>query len=121
MPRRRQVASGCPARSRPHFISATQKLLSDHNQQGYCPSGGEGNREVAMRYGTTANAQQVEAMGHVVSRYCKHIGIEPGTPEAERIASIVLALHEVGVRSEADLLKALIVPKSRLPRGAHWG
>jgi hypothetical protein len=34
----------------------------------------------------------------------------------------VLALHEVGIRGENELLKALIVPKEKLPReAAHWG
>ena len=74
-----------------------------------------------MRFGTTGDSHQVEAMGHVVAVYCKHAGIVPGTVEAEQVASLVLALHEVGVRGENELLKALIVPKSRLPRGVHWG
>lgn len=74
-----------------------------------------------MRYGTTADAMQVAAMAHAVAAYCKQAGIAAGTPEETHIAGLVLALHEVGVRSEAELLKALIVPKSRLPRGAHWG
>ncbi len=74
-----------------------------------------------MRFGPVAGPDQVEAMAHVLATYCKHVAIDPETPEGERIASVILALHEIGVRSEAELLKALIVPKSRLPRGAHWG
>ena len=74
-----------------------------------------------MRYGATANSLEVKAMGHVVDVYCQRMGIKYGTLEAERVASLVLALHEVGVRTETELLKSLIVPKSRLPRGAHWG
>ena len=68
-----------------------------------------------MKFGTTANPQQVEAMGHVVAAYCKHLGIDPGTPEGEHVASLVLALHDVGVRGENELLNALIVPNHRLP------
>ena len=68
-----------------------------------------------MKFGSTANPQQVEAMGHVVAAYCKHVGVDPGTPEEEHIASLVLALHEVGVRGENELLRAMIVPDNRLP------
>ena len=75
----------------------------------------DGYLEDAMRFGATANSHQVEAMGHVVGRYCRHIGIERSSPEAEHIASLVLALHEVGLRGENELLKALIVPSERLP------
>jgi hypothetical protein len=74
-----------------------------------------------MKFGTTANPQQVDAMSRVVFAYCRHIGVDPGTPEAEHVAGVVLALHEVGIRGENELLKALIVPKEKLPRGAHWG
>jgi hypothetical protein len=81
-----------------------------------------GHREDAMKFGPTANSQQVDAMSHVVARYCHHIGIDPGTPEAEHVAGAVLALHEVGIRGENELLKALVVPKEKLPReAAHWG
>ena len=74
-----------------------------------------------MKFGTIANSQQVIAMGHVVARYCEHIGVDPGTPEGEHVATVVLALQEIGIRGENELLKALIVPKARMPRGAHWG
>ena len=77
--------------------------------------------EDAMRFGTIANSLQVEAMGHVVDRYCRHIGIDPGIPEAEHIASLVLALHEIGVRGENELLKALIVPRAGPTSGPHLG
>jgi hypothetical protein len=70
---------------------------------------------MAMKYGTTANPQQVEAMQNVFAAYCKHIRIDPGTPEEEHIASLILALHEAGVRGQNDLLRALIVPGNRLP------
>jgi hypothetical protein len=68
-----------------------------------------------VKFGTTANPQQLEAMSRVVYAYCKHIGVGLGTPEEEHIASLVLALHEVGVRGENDLLRALIAPDNRLP------
>ena len=68
-----------------------------------------------MKVGTTANPQQVDAMSRVVFAYCRHINIDPGTPEAEHVAAVVLALHEIGVRGENELLRALIVPASRLP------
>ena len=71
-----------------------------------------------MKFGSTANPGQVAAMGHVVAAYCRHGGVDPGTPEEERIASLVLALHEAGVRGENELLRALIVPDNRLPRVA---
>jgi hypothetical protein len=74
-----------------------------------------------MKFGPTVNSQQVDAISHVVARYCQHIVADTGTPEAEHVAGVVLALHEVGIRGENELLKALIVPKQKLPRGAHWG
>lgn len=72
-----------------------------------------------MKFGTTANSQQVNAMALVVSRYCKHLGIDRDTPEAEQIASVVVELHAAGLRGETELLKALIVPSGRMPRGPH--
>jgi hypothetical protein len=71
---------------------------------------------MAMKFGTTANPQQVGAMGRVVSAYCRHIGIKTTSPEGERIAEVVLALHEAGIRGENALLGALIVPRDRMPR-----
>ena len=68
-----------------------------------------------MKFGPIANPQQVKAMQHVVAAYCKHIGVDPGTPEEEHIASLVFALHEIGVRGQNDLLRALIVPSHRMP------
>jgi hypothetical protein len=70
---------------------------------------------MTMKFGTSANPEQVEAMAHVVAAHCKHIGVEPGTPEEEHIATLVVALHEVGVRGESELLRALIAPDNRLP------
>lgn len=72
-----------------------------------------------MKFGSTANPQQLAAMGHVVDAYCRHLGIDHGTPEEEHIASLVLALHEVGVRGENELLRALIVPDNRLPAASR--
>ena len=39
---------------------------------------------MAVKFGTTANPQQLEAMGHVITAYCKHVGIASGTPEDVR-------------------------------------
>ena len=71
-----------------------------------------------MKFGTVANPQQVEAMAQVVAAYCSHVGIDPETPEAQHVATLVLALHEVGVRGKNELLKALIVPNHRLPHSS---
>lgn len=71
-----------------------------------------------MKFGWTANPRQVEAMGHVVAAYCRHLGVEPGTPEEEHIATLVLALHEAGIRGENELLRALTVPDNRLSGAA---
>ena len=68
-----------------------------------------------IRYGTSANAQQLSAMGHVVDEYCRRAGIVPGTPQSQKVAGLVLALYGVGVREEKDLLKALNGPSRRLP------
>ena len=74
-----------------------------------------------MRFGPTARPGEVKAMGHALAAYCGQMGIDPETPEAERVACLILALHDVGIRDENEFLKALIVPKQRLPRGLHWG
>lgn len=66
-----------------------------------------------MKFGATANPQQVAAMGHVIDAYCRHVGIDAGTPEERHVASLVLALYEAGIRGENDLLQALIVPTHR--------
>jgi hypothetical protein len=68
-----------------------------------------------VKFGPTANPQQLDAMSRVVFAHCKHIGVDLGTPEEEHIASLVLALHELGVKGENDLLRALIAPDNRLP------
>ncbi len=73
---------------------------------------------MAVKFGTTANPQQVDAMGRVITAYCKHVGIDAGSLEEERVAEVVLELHQVGIRGEAALLDALIVPSGRMPR-AH--
>lgn len=74
-----------------------------------------------MRYGPTANPDQVTAMSRVLAAYCRKAGINPETPEGKRVASLILALHEVGIRGENEFWKALVAPKQRLPRGLHWG
>jgi hypothetical protein len=68
---------------------------------------------MAMQFGTIANPQQLSTLRGVVAAYCRHTGIEAGTPEAEAVASKVVALHEIGVRGQNDLLAALILPPMR--------
>jgi len=63
-----------------------------------------------MYFGTIVNPQQLATLKTVVTAYCRHAGIVPGTPEAEEVASKVVALHEIGVRGQNDLLAALILP-----------
>jgi len=63
-----------------------------------------------MKFGTVANPQQLAAMANVVDAYCRQAGFEPDAPEREQIAAKVVALFESGVRSQNDLLAALIVP-----------
>ena len=65
-----------------------------------------------MKFGTVANPYQVAAMANVVDAYCRQAGIEPEAPEREQIAAKVVALFETGVRSQNDLLAALILPPS---------
>jgi hypothetical protein len=63
-----------------------------------------------MKFGTVANPQQVAAMANVVDAYCRQAGIEPEAPEREQIAAKIVALFETGIRSQNDLLAALILP-----------
>ena len=65
-----------------------------------------------MKFGTIANSRQVAMMARVVNAYCKHAAIEPGSGAQEDIAAKILALFEIGVRNEVDLLSALIAPPS---------
>lgn len=66
-----------------------------------------------MKFGSVANPQQVATMANVINAYCRRTGIEPGTREEEEIATKIVALHEIGVRGQNDLLAALILPPSR--------
>jgi hypothetical protein len=61
-------------------------------------------------FGTTAGPQQVAAMAHVVDAYCRHAGIAPGSAEQEHIATKILALYEIGLRGESEMLAALMAP-----------
>lgn len=70
-----------------------------------------------MKFGTTANPQEVATMARVTETLCRHAGIEVGTPEHENIAGNILALHEIGVRNERDLLAAVILPQVATARG----
>ncbi|HEY6630848.1 MAG TPA: hypothetical protein VIZ90_05300 [Rhizobiaceae bacterium] len=63
-----------------------------------------------MKFGTVANPQQVAAMANVVDAYCRLAGIEPEAPEREQIAVKIVELFATGVRSQNDLLAALILP-----------
>jgi hypothetical protein len=65
---------------------------------------------MAMKFGAVANPQQVATMAGVVDAYCRHVGFAPGTPEREDVAAKILALHDIGVRGQNDLLRALILP-----------
>ena len=65
-----------------------------------------------MRFGATANPQQVAMMANVVDAYCRQAGIEPENPERERVAARIIALYEIGVRGQNDLLAALTMPPS---------
>ncbi len=66
-----------------------------------------------MQFGTIANPQQLSTLQGVVTAYCRHVGIPTGTPEEAAVASKVVALHEIGVRGQNDLLAALILPPMR--------
>lgn len=66
-----------------------------------------------MRFGFTAGPQQVAAMTRVLDTYCRHARIQPGTPEQDNIAEKIVALYEIGLRSEHELANALIMPPSR--------
>jgi hypothetical protein len=74
---------------------------------------------MAMRFCTMANPEQLKAMCNAVAAYCKHAGIKPGTREEEKVASLVLALHDVGVRGEDELLRALLPPDGKPPNTAR--
>ena len=102
----------------PQHISFFSKVIDRRIGKPNLRAGRRGHREDAMKFGATAIPQQIDAMSRVVFAHCRHIGIAPGTPEEEHIASLVLALHEVGVRGENDLLRALIAPDNMLPGGA---
>lgn len=68
---------------------------------------------MALKFGSVANPQQVATMANVINAYCRQTGIEPGTQEEEEIATKIVALHDIGVRGQNDLLAALILPPSR--------
>ena len=66
-----------------------------------------------MKFGFTAGPQQMAAMTRVLDAYCKHAHIEPGTPEEDNIAEKIIALYQIGLKTEHDLANALILPPSR--------
>ena len=65
-----------------------------------------------MKIRTVAGPEQVAAMGRVLDAYCKHAGIT-GQVERENVAARILALCEIGVADEDELLAALILPRRR--------
>jgi hypothetical protein len=72
---------------------------------------------MAMKFGAIAGPQQVAVMAHVVDAYCRHAGIAPGSVEQDNIAAKIVALYEIGLRGENELLTALIAPPC--PGGAN--
>jgi hypothetical protein len=66
-----------------------------------------------MKFGTIASPQQLSILQGVVAAYCRHTGIIPGSPEEQAAAANVMALYEMGVRGQNDLMAALILPPMR--------
>jgi hypothetical protein len=81
-------------------------------------AGGHSREGMAMKFGTTATPQQVATMANVAEKLCKHAGFGIGTPEHAHIAEKVLALHEIGLRNERDLIAAVILPPVATQRGS---
>jgi hypothetical protein len=65
-----------------------------------------------MKFRTVAGPEQVATMGRVLDAYCEHAGITSQI-ERENVAARVLALYEMGVAEEDELLAALILPPRR--------
>jgi hypothetical protein len=62
-----------------------------------------------VKFGATANPGQIAAMARVLDAYCNHAGI---TSDAEReaIGAQIVALFELGLKREDELMAALILP-----------
>jgi hypothetical protein len=62
-----------------------------------------------VKFGATANPDQIKVMVRVLEAYCNHAGI---TSEAEReaIGAQIVALFELGLKREDELMAALILP-----------
>ena len=69
-----------------------------------------------MKFGTTANPRQLEAMGMSSLPIANMSASPPGTPEEKCVAEVVLELHKVGIRGKSELLGARIVPANRIPK-----
>ena len=73
-----------------------------------------------MKFGTVAGPEQVAAMGRVLEAYCEHTGITSHI-ERQNVAARILALYELGVADEDELLAALMLPPQAKGRKAFLG
>ena len=71
-----------------------------------------------MTFGLTADPQQLATMERVVTAYCKQARIARETVECENIAATVLALFNLGITDENELLAALISTPYRCAKKA---
>jgi hypothetical protein len=62
-----------------------------------------------MKFGTVAGPRQLAVMERVLIAYCKQAGIESQV-ERENVAAQIVALFEIGISEEDELLEALILP-----------
>lgn len=65
-----------------------------------------------MKFGAVAGPEHVAVMGRVLDTYCRHTGIT-NKIERENVAARIIALYEIGVVCEEELLAALILPPQR--------
>ena len=66
-----------------------------------------------MTLGIIANSDQLTIMARVLGAYCKHGGIT-NQVEIDSVAGRIVALYEMGVTEEDELLAALILPPRRM-------
>ena len=69
-----------------------------------------------MRFGAVARPEEVAVMARVLDSYCNQAGITSQV-ERENVAAQILALYEMGVSEEDELLAALILPPQGDDRG----
>ena len=72
-----------------------------------------------MKFGTIASPEQVAAMARVLDAYCKQAGITSQV-ERENLAAQIMALFEIGVCEEDELLAALIPPPPQPGSGGSF-